>query len=146
LTGDWARSAQALADLGRAFEAAMVLLGSDEEAALRQALATFQDLGATATARLTRRRMRELGLRSIPIGARSATRSDPLGLTRREREVLELICGGHTNAAIAARLVISPKTVDHHVTAVLAKLGTPTRSAAMAEAFRLQLVGAPAEN
>jgi DNA-binding CsgD family transcriptional regulator/tetratricopeptide (TPR) repeat protein len=146
LTGDWDRTAHALADLGRVFEAAMVLLESDKEAPLRQALATFQDLGATATARLTRRRMRERGLRSIPTGARSATRSHPVGLTSREQEVLELICGGHTNAAIAARLVISTKTVDHHVTAVLAKLGTPSRGAAMAEAFRLHLVEAPPDH
>jgi DNA-binding CsgD family transcriptional regulator len=64
-------------------------------------------------------------------------------LTRREGEVLDLICAGHTNAEIAARLVISVKTVDHHVSAVLAKLGVPTRTVAAAEATRLGLVGAP---
>jgi DNA-binding NarL/FixJ family response regulator len=86
--------------------------------------------------------MRSLGLRSIPNGAQAATRAHPLGLTRREQEVLDLVCGGHTNAEIAARLVISAKTVDHHVSAVLAKLGAPTRAVAASEAARLGLVAA----
>ena len=64
---------------------------------------------------------------------------DPLGLTRREREVLEEICAGQSNAAIAAKLFISAKTVDHHVSAVLAKLGAPSRNAAAARAAELGL-------
>jgi DNA-binding NarL/FixJ family response regulator len=79
---------------------------------------------------MTRQKMRAIGVRSIPAGPRSATRDDPLRLTRREREVLGLICKGCTNAEIAARLFISAKTVDHHVSAVLAKLDVPTREAA----------------
>jgi DNA-binding CsgD family transcriptional regulator len=87
--------------------------------------------------------MRALGLRSTHSGPRSATRAHPLGLTKRERDVLEQICGGHTNAEIATRLFISARTVDHHVSAVLAKLGAPTRTVAAAEAARLGLLGAP---
>jgi len=56
--------------------------------------------------------------------------------------VLDLICSGHTNAEIATRLVISTKTVDHHVSAVLGKLGAPSRTAAASVAARLGLVGA----
>ena len=70
----------------------------------------------------------------------AATRGDPLGLTRREREVLKEICAGQTNAAIAAKLFISAKTVDHHVSAVLAKLGAPNRNAAAARAAKLGLL------
>ena len=109
-------------------------------ARLREALSTFTELGASAVARLTRQRLRALGVRSIPAGPRSATRGDPLGLTRREREVLEEICAGQTNAAIAAKLFISAKTVDHHVSAVLAKLGAPNRNAAASQAAKLGLL------
>jgi DNA-binding CsgD family transcriptional regulator len=45
-----------------------------------------------------------------------------------------------TNAAIAAKLFISAKTVDHHVSAVLAKLGAPNRNAAAAQAAKLGLL------
>jgi DNA-binding CsgD family transcriptional regulator len=58
---------------------------------------------------------------------------------RREHEVLELICAQHTNAEIAAKLFISVKNVDHPVSAVLAKLGAPTRGAAAARAAQLGL-------
>ena len=84
--------------------------------------------------------MRDLGIRSVPAGPRTATRADPLKLTRREREVLDLICAGNTNAQIADRLFIAVKTVDHHVSAVLAKLDVPSREAA-SQAVRAGLAG-----
>jgi DNA-binding NarL/FixJ family response regulator len=85
--------------------------------------------------------MRRLGIHSIPSGPRTTTRAHPLGLTQRERAVLDLICDGRTNAEIAAQLFISAKTVDHHVSAVLAKLDAPTRSAAASQAARLGVAG-----
>jgi DNA-binding NarL/FixJ family response regulator len=97
-----------------------------EEATLREALRIFHELGATAAARLTRQRMRQAGIRSIPTGPKATTRTNPMLLTRREREVLDLICRGHTNTEIGKRLFISTKTVDHHVSAVLAKLDVRT--------------------
>ncbi len=138
--GRHAAAARLWTGLGCRYEAALALLGAADEDSLRTALQTCTDLGATATARLTRQRMRDLGIRSIPAGPRAATREHPLGLTRREQEVLGLICAGHTNAEIAGQLFISAKTVDHHVSAVLAKLGAPDRNAAAAEAARLGLV------
>ena len=122
----------------------MALFDGGTEDQLRKALAIFVGLGAAASANVVRARMRDIGVRSIPVGARSATRAHPSGLTRRESEVLELITRGATNAQIAESLFISRKTVDHHVSAILAKLGTPTRTAAAAEAERRGLVGAPA--
>jgi DNA-binding NarL/FixJ family response regulator len=137
------KAAQLWTDLGCRYEAALALHDTAEERLLREALAIFTDLGASAAARITRLKMRELGISSIPAGPRTATRADPLGLTQREREVLELICAGYTNAEIAGRLFISAKTVDHHVSAVLAKLGAPTRNAAASRAASLGLA-APA--
>jgi DNA-binding CsgD family transcriptional regulator/tetratricopeptide (TPR) repeat protein len=140
LSGHWEKAAQLWTDLDCPYEAALVRLDAADEGALREALSTFTEIGASAVARLTRQRLRALGARSIPAGPRSATRGDPLGLTRREREVLAEICAGQTNAAIAAKLFISAKTVDHHVSAVLGKLGAPNRNAAAARAAQLGLL------
>ncbi len=142
LAGRWRQAAQAWTDLGCPFDAAMALVDATDEAALRDALGIFQDLGASATARLTRKKMRLRGIQSIPAGAQTATRAHPLGLTRREREVLDEICRGRTNAEIAAGLFISAKTVDHHVSAILAKLDAPTRGVAASRAVRLGLISA----
>ncbi|WP_347598622.1 AAA family ATPase [Acrocarpospora sp. B8E8] len=139
MTGDRQRAARAWRELNCPFDAALALFDGTGEGELRAALEIFTDLGSVPAARLTRRRMRRLGIRSVPVGARVATREHPLGLTRREREVLELIHAGRTDAEIAAALVISVKTVGHHVSAVLAKLGAPTRAKAASEASRLGL-------
>jgi DNA-binding CsgD family transcriptional regulator/tetratricopeptide (TPR) repeat protein len=144
LAGEWRAAADAWLALDCRFDAAMALVDSSDDAELREALALLDALGAVATARVVRRTMRRLGMRSVPAGPRQATRSHPLGLTRREREVLELLVTGSSNAEIAAALVISTRTVDHHVSAVLAKLGTPTRAEASAEATRRGLVGTSA--
>ena len=103
---------------------------SPDETALREALRIFVGLGAVPAARIARQRLRAIGARSIPVGPNTATRSHPLGLTKREQEVLDLIRTGHTNAGIAEKLVLSTKTVDHHVSAILRKLGVPNRAAA----------------
>jgi DNA-binding NarL/FixJ family response regulator len=81
--------------------------------------------------------MRQSGLRGIPRGARAATKANPAGLTPRELEVLRLIIRGLRNTEIADQLVVSAKTVDHHVSSVLAKLGVSSRGAAAREAVRL---------
>jgi DNA-binding CsgD family transcriptional regulator len=138
---DWDGPARLWTDLGCPYEAGLALFGFADEASLREALRIFTDLGAWATVRLTRQKMRRLGIRSIPAGPRSATREHPLGLTRREHEVLDLICARLTNAEIARKLFISVKTVDHHVSAVLDKLDAPTRAAAATRAAQLGLAG-----
>jgi DNA-binding CsgD family transcriptional regulator/tetratricopeptide (TPR) repeat protein len=140
--GDWQRAAQTWSDLGCPYDAAMALADSADDGALREALQAFDELGAGPAARITRQKMRRLGIKSVPAGPRTATRAHPLGLTRREREVLDLICAGRTNAQIAERLFISVRTVDHHVSAVLAKLEVSTRHAAASAAARLGLVAA----
>jgi len=125
--------------LGCPYYAALTLYDSESEEHLREAITRFGALGAEAAARRTRSRMKELGHRAVPTGARPSTREHPWGLTRRENEVLLLICEGLSNDEIATKLVLSPRTVDHHVSAVLGKLGVGSRGAAAAEARRLRL-------
>ena len=74
-----------------------------------------------------RRQLRADGVKRIPRGPRPASRAAPGGLTPRESEVYAHLVAGATNAEIAEALVISPKTVDHHVSAVLGKLGATSR-------------------
>ncbi len=77
------------------------------------------------------RRLHDLGARDIPRGPRPATRTNPAHLTPREAEVLAGLAAGGTNTEIAARLFLSPKTVEHHVSAILAKLGARSRREAV---------------
>jgi len=142
VAGESVEASRLWAGLGCPYEVALALHDAGDEAALREALRLFTGLGAAAAAQLTRHKMRQLGIRAIPAGPRTATRADPLGLTRREREVLDLICAGHSNTEIAAKLFLSRRTVDHQVSAVLAKLGAPTRGAAAAHTARLGLSSA----
>jgi DNA-binding NarL/FixJ family response regulator len=100
-------------------------------------VAELKQLGAARAAALVARRLRERGVRGLQVGPRSSTRDNPAGLTGRELEVLALVSEGLRNREIAARLFLSEKTVDHHVSAILRKLGVETRGQAAAEATRL---------
>ena len=107
---------------------------------MRQALTELNNLGARPAAAIVARRLRERGARGLPRGPRPATRENPAGLTTREVEVLGLVAEGLRNAEIAQRLVLSQKTVDHHVSAILRKLDVCSRGQAAAEATRRGLV------
>jgi DNA-binding NarL/FixJ family response regulator len=86
-------------------------------------------------------RLRRLLTRSAgsPGGTSDAAVRD--GLSPRELEILRLLARGLSAAAIAERLVISRKTVSTHLQHVMAKLGVHSRAQAVAEAYRLGLVG-----
>jgi DNA-binding NarL/FixJ family response regulator len=86
-----------------------------------------------------RARLRELGVTSPPRGRSISTRANPAGLTDRQLDVLGLLVEGLSNADIAARLVISIRTADHHVSAILGKLDVRSRGEAVAAARRLGL-------
>ena len=100
---------------------------------LLAALEPLDTLDARAVAALFRARLREAGVSSVPRGRRPATRANPAGLTGRQLDVLAVLADGLlSNADIAARLVISRKTADHHVAAILAKLDVRSRREAVA--------------
>lgn len=140
LAGNHAAAAVHWDRLGCGYYAALALYDSDDD--LREAITRFEALGAHAAVRRARKRMKDLGLRGVPNGARATTREHPAGLTRREAEVLALLCDGLSNDEIAGRLVVSTRTVDHHVSAVLTKLGVGSRGAAAAQARAIGLVPA----
>jgi DNA-binding CsgD family transcriptional regulator len=119
------------------YERALALWDDGSVDALLAALALLDDLDARSVAALVRRRLRELGVSGVPRGRSSTTRANPAGLTGRQLDVLALLVDGRSNAEIAARLVISPKTADHHVSAILDKLQVRSRGEAAALARRL---------
>jgi DNA-binding CsgD family transcriptional regulator len=123
--GDWRAAAAEWDRLGCPYDAALARLGGDLDA-VQSAAATFRRLGARAAARRAQQRLGELRGPTVR-GRASHSKIDPHGLTRRQREVADLLAAGNSDAAIAAALHLSPKTVGHHVEAILAKLGVGNR-------------------
>lgn len=139
IAGDWRGAAALWAALGCPYEQALALADGDAEAML-EALAIFERLGAQPASVLLRRRLRQQGVGGIPRGPRPSTRTNQAGLTARQLEVLLLMAEGLSNAEIASRLFTSFKTVEHHVSAVLTKLGVHSRAQAVSAAYHLELI------
>jgi DNA-binding CsgD family transcriptional regulator/tetratricopeptide (TPR) repeat protein len=134
LEGDWREAADAWLALDCPYEAAVALLESDDPAHVEEARTAFDRLGARPGLGLATRRLRELGVRSIPRGSRASTRANPRGLTARELEVLRLVARGLSNEQIASQLFVSRRTVHHHVAALFAKLDVNRRTEVAAAA------------
>ena len=134
ISGDWRGAARTWKALGCPYEHACMLAWYGAEPEQREALAILDQLGAAPAARMLRKQMRTQGVRGVPRGSQISTRSNPYGLTRREAQVLALLSEGLRNSAIAKRLFLSTKTVEHHVSAILTKLGVPSRAKAVAMA------------
>ena len=137
--GKWAEAAAAWSALECPYDRALALMSGDE-AARREGLASLDSLGARAVADRYRRDLKERGFGSVPRGPQTATRSNPVGLTRRQMDVLGLVAEGLSNGEIAERLFISSKTVDHHVSAILGKLDSHSRGQAVALARSVGLI------
>lgn len=131
MQGKWQEAAAVWQALGCPYEQARALSDGDRGAQLA-ALVIFEQLGARPMIYLLQQKLRAAGVKSIPRGPRPATKENPFQLTNRQLEILILLTENLTNAQIAARLHISPKTVDHHVSAVLGKLNVSSRTEAAA--------------
>jgi len=138
LRGDWRSAADAWLDEGDPYEHALELAGSGQVEPALEALTILDGLGATPAVALVRGRLRELGVTRLPRRPQPGTLTNPAGLTDRQLEILRLVTAGLSNAEIAQRLVVSPRTVDHHVSAILAKLGVATRREAAARAAEFE--------
>jgi DNA-binding CsgD family transcriptional regulator len=112
---------------------------------LTTAEAWFHDAGAARVAASCRHRLRAMGV-TLPQRRRGSDRIPPAlrkaGVTVRELEVLELVAQRLGNREIAARLFLSPRTVEKHVASLLLKTGRPDRAALA----RLENMGGPAGN
>jgi len=139
-TGRWREAATAWQAAGCPYEWAAALAESLDPADLLAALRELDGLGAEPLARRVRARLREAGIARVPRGPIRVTRHNPAGLTQRQLEVLQLLGQSLTNAEIAERLVLSVRTVDAHVAAVLAKLGLHSRREVAARAAELGVV------
>jgi DNA-binding CsgD family transcriptional regulator/tetratricopeptide (TPR) repeat protein len=136
---DWARTI--FIELEMPYQAARSRLAlarfthpADKEAAAEEAkgaLATFEELGAAPDADAAAAMLREWGVKAARRGPNAIG-----SLTAREREILGLLGEGLSNREIAARLFITPKTVEHHVGHVLTKLDLKRRGEAAAFAVR----------
>jgi len=137
LAGDWRAATDAWRERGYPYQQALALACGDQDEALLEALTLLDGLGARQTALRLRRQLRQRGNLRVPRGPTRATAANPAGLTGRQVEVLGLLAQGLTDAEIAEQLSLSAKTVGHHVSALLAKLGVGSRREAAAAARRL---------
>ena len=120
---------------GDPHDEALALTDCGDVDSLQRAVEILEQLGDNNLIHIVRQKLRALGVR----GPRQSTRANPAGLTARELQILGLVDEGLRNADIATRLHLSPKTVDHHVSAILRKLEVRSRAEASAKAVQLGL-------
>jgi ATP/maltotriose-dependent transcriptional regulator MalT len=130
LRGEWASAGRAWWALGDSYQRALCLWQAGDVTHGLVALGLLNDLGAHAPARLVRDDLRSRGVQTVPRGPQTRTRDNPAGLTDRQLAVLRLAARGRTNQQIADEMVLSVRTVEHHMSTVLAKFGVGTRQEA----------------
>ena len=108
---------------------------------LTSAYRMARKLGARPLAQYVAQSMQALGeMGSVRLGRRDEARLRSGDLTRRQREVLQLVAQGQTSAEIAHQLVLSPRTVEMHVGNILAALDSRSRAEAVRRAAELGLL------
>jgi DNA-binding CsgD family transcriptional regulator len=140
LTGAFEAAAASWDRLESPYERGLALIESGDPQLCRAGLDILDRLGADAVAAKLRRDLRAAGMAAVPAPRRATTRTNPAGLTTRELDVVRLLDEGLTNGELADRLFLSRKTVDHHVSAILTKLGVTNRRDAVRAARRLGVV------
>jgi DNA-binding CsgD family transcriptional regulator len=138
IQGEWEEAAGHWQKRGMPYEEAVVLSAGDRDARFRS-LEILDSLGADAVSAKVRKDLRDQGV-IVPRGKGRATREHVAGLTGRQAEVLGLLGEGLSNPEIADRLFLSPRTVENHVSAILAKLKTSTRDEAVGKAHSEGLI------
>jgi DNA-binding CsgD family transcriptional regulator/Tfp pilus assembly protein PilF len=154
----WAAAAEGFARLAHPFElgyarwrqAEAIVLAGGDRAAAAEVLAEAAALAAHVDARrlgeeiaaFARRARLDLGGATIEPAATDDGEVAQLGLTARERAVLELVAEGHTNREIGEALFMAEKTASVHVSRILSKLGVKSRVEAATIAYRLGLMAA----
>jgi DNA-binding CsgD family transcriptional regulator len=139
IAGDWRGAAKEWKERTCPYEQAMALMDGDAAAQLA-ALEIFERLGAQPIAEKLKQKMRAQGA-TIPRGPRLTTRENPFSLTAREMEVLACLAQGLSNQAIAKRLSLSIRTVEHHTASILQKMNVETRAEAVALSSKRRLLG-----
>jgi DNA-binding CsgD family transcriptional regulator/tetratricopeptide (TPR) repeat protein len=133
IAGKWQTAADEWGKLGCPYEQARALADGDDQTQIT-VLKIFERLGARPAAENLRQRLQKAGITKIPRKPRTSTSENPFGLTERQVEILALLIDDLSNSEISARLHISPKTVDHHVSAILEKMELHSRQDAAASA------------
>jgi DNA-binding CsgD family transcriptional regulator/tetratricopeptide (TPR) repeat protein len=136
ISGNWKKAAHQWQILGCRYEYALALFDGPEDSQ-REALILLDQLGASGALEFLKSKLRLKGIRNIPRGPRASTKSNSAQLTSRQIDVLCLLKEGLPNTEIANRLFISPKTADHHISAILSKLNVHSRMMAIREAEKL---------
>ncbi|HEY0680494.1 MAG TPA: AAA family ATPase [Chitinophagaceae bacterium] len=121
------------------FEQALALFNGGA-ADKREAISIMHQLNAHAFYDKMKQEMRSAGIKKIPRGVRKSTQSNSALLTERELDVLKLLKEGMQNKEIAARLFISSKTVDHHISSILFKLDVNSRVKAVKVALEQEIL------
>ncbi|MDQ1687240.1 MAG: hypothetical protein QOK42_215 [Frankiaceae bacterium] len=139
--GDFSAAAGAFAAAGMVYQQSLCLYREGSVVSLEAALEILTGIGAVPLADRVRAALRERGVTPRRRrGAGLATQAHPAGLTAREADVLRLLATGLRNADIAEQLVVSQRTVDHHVSSVLRKLGVQSRVGAVRAATALGVI------
>ena len=139
LVGRHDGAAAAWTEIGAPYEAALAAVHGSHAGRAARAVEDLEVLPAAGSAGRAREVLRARGLTPPPERRRASTRANPSGLTNRQLDVARLVARGLTNAELARDLYISPKTVDHHVSAVLGRLGLRTRREIVRRAAELGL-------